>query len=303
MRIVFFILMMLTVKSSLSQVLKVVDTSLQSIPYATIQVPKKNITLFADVNGACSLEEMALTGTDTLIISAIGYTTRKLAMNAGTREVILQRQIRILSEVVIYKGKWKMDNWGSQTKQRFTRNAARCGWVLSGPGDQIGRVVANKKSVKNARLLKVTFYTQHARGNVTPVRLRVYEVDEKGLPGHDVLVRTMIGYTNKNEGWLEFDVSEEQITMQNRLFFAAEYFDPSKHHWKTYQVEHRDRNGHRELKTINQYGGHFALNAEEGEGETWRQHNGQWLRWNTLPAQCHNLVVKVLVKYPDLKVR
>ena len=99
--------------SSLSQSIKVVDSAGQSVSYATIEVPKKKVAVFADSNGTINLSSLQVADADTLVISAIGFITTMIPAVKAGRSIVLTRQIKELEDVFVYNGEWKKENRGS----------------------------------------------------------------------------------------------------------------------------------------------------------------------------------------------
>lgn len=303
LRFILFIFVVGLSEKSFSQIteVSVMDSAGKSIEYATVEVWKKNKAGFTDKNGKIDISLMNLSNEDSLIISAIGFKPQLIFCATLKDKIILEQQVKKLPEIFIYSGKWINENWGTQKIRRFIFNTYSCSWGLSGAGDQIGRVIKNLHPDKLAWIYKIAFYTQGAGDVRTPVRLRVYEINEKG-PVNDLLTKTIVEKIDKHSGWLEFNLrDEDHIQLKDSLMIAAEYFDTSISNWTSYKAFFIKNNGSREKKIIKQYGGNFATDNETNQGDTWIRTKGNWRtnRFLKINDDCRNLVVQVWVKYPS----
>lgn len=289
--------------SSLSQSVAIVDSTGQPVPYATIELPKKNMALFADRNGVIDIALFKAVGKDSLMVSSIGYRTRIVEANKLSGKVILNRQVKELEEAFVFKGKWKKENWGSLKKPGLLFGFG-CSWSLNGPGSQIGKIINHSdRNKKPAWIYKIVFYT--VRSEVTtPVRLRIYTIGEKGYPDRDLLTHTIIEKIDKGKGWLEFDLADNAIRIPEKgLIVAAEYFDTDSVHWRDRKIVYIDSSGRKREFMEKRYGGNFSTNDEIIQGETFVRANGYWIKLlrDRIKPECENLVVQVWVRYPESK--
>ena len=100
--------------SSLSQFIKkvnITDAEQKPVPFATIEIWKKNKAFFPDENGLIDLSVFKLNETDTLLFSAIGYEDFRECYARLDSNVVFQRQIVDLPEAIIYNGEWIKENW------------------------------------------------------------------------------------------------------------------------------------------------------------------------------------------------
>jgi hypothetical protein len=289
-------------KSSLSQQFVIIDSSGQVIPYATVEVVKRNIAVFADKNGAVILLSYDLTVKDTITISAIGYENLKIAKKDITGKLVMVRNFKPLPPVIVFNGKWTKENWGSVKKPSFLFGGYPCRWHLFGPGDQIGRIIMMPADHKGpAWIYRIAFFTENDKDIPTPVRLRIYTINEKGLPGADILTKSMVTTLRKNKNWLEFDLSETPVEIRGGgLIVAAEYFDTDKINWYKEKVAYTDSSGIKRKEEWTGYGGSFATDGETIQGPTLMRFRGSWFQMSKLDKmkECENLVVQVWVKYP-----
>jgi hypothetical protein len=304
MRVIGIILCLLVFQfSSLSQSVKkinITDAEQKPVPYATIEVWKKNKAFFANENGLVDLSAFKLNETDTLIFSAIGFKDFRESYARLNSQVVLQRQIVDLPEVIIYDGEWIKENWGTKEKPGLFFNSFGCGYGLAGPGSQIGKVVKRKPGVKNAYLYKISFFTTYAEKTRTPVRLRIYAIDKNGLPGKDLLMSSKIEKLDKGSGWLSFDLSEDPVRFINdSIIIAAEYFETDAKNYITFKYTYKDKNGQTRKETGVRYGGSFSGNREGEAGDIIEKAPGLgWLKFvGVTKLKCENLVVQVWVKY------
>ncbi len=291
--------------SSLSQNVSIKDSAGQPVPFATVEIPKKRMALFADASGVVKLSLKDLLADDTLTISSIGFNTLIVAANRIGTEIILEKQVIQLQEAFIYNGEWKKENWGSLKKPKDFGVSFR----MEGPGSQIGKIIKSLNGNKKpAWIYKVAFYTNHAENSRSPVRLRIYKIDKNGLPGNDILTESIIERIDKGKGWLEFDLSENEIKIPDGgLIIAAEYFDTDVSNWNSHKTQYIDSTGKKYKFDFKWYGGNFVSDDETNQGMTMIRHNGSWLLFNYLTAKkpgsknlfSNNLVLQVWVRTPE----
>ena len=298
-RVIFVFCLFLNFKSSLSQTITITDSTGQPIPYATIEVLKKKSALFANLSGVVDVSSLTLTEKDTLLISSIGYKDLFVSAKKLADKIVLERQIKKMPEVFIYSGEWKKENWGSLKKPGQFGSA----WRMEGPGSQFARVIKSLNGNKKPALIyKIVFYTSHAENSRSPVRLRMYEINENGLPGSDILTKTIIEKIDKGKGWLEFDLAGDEIRIPDEgLIVAAEYFDTDTANWNSHKTQFVDLAGKKHKGIINWYGGNFLTDDEENQGVTMMKHQGEWRKFNFVSGKKMTstiLVVQVWVKTP-----
>jgi hypothetical protein len=307
MRTVGSIIVFLCFKiSSFSQTVKIVDSVGQTIPYATIELSRSGIARFADQNGEIDMSLFKIGESDSLVVSSIGFKSQKLPRQKMAGKIVLERQVTMLEDAFVFSGEWKKENWGSLKKPGLLFGYG-CSWSLNGPGSQIGRIInVIDENKKPAWIYRIAFYTNGAEETRTPVRLRLYAINEKGMPGRDLLVRTIIERTDKRKGWLEYDLSDNSVRIpEGGLIVAAEYFDTDSTNWHSRKVVYTDSSGKKREVVTTRYGANFSTNKENNQGQTVVRQHGHWIKvWHDgKNPECENLVVRVLVRYPERKVK
>jgi hypothetical protein len=288
----------------LSQTISIKDSAGSEIPYATIEILKKKGAYFSDATGKIDLNSLPVKDTDTLVISSIGFKTVRIAKNTIGESVVLQAYIRKLPEAFA-----SIDDWKRKyviRKKKKSRVVTAPVQLLKGPGEQVARIIFPDKKLKGPVLLEtVSFQFMKAANTKAPVRLRIYEVDDRQMPGADILTRSLVTKMDSGEGWLDFDLSEDAIRMSEKgIIVAIEFFDTDSMYWyKDANWIKVDSGGNPERVTENILGGYFRLDDYMDDCRTYKRIGGEWIRIENRmllrPNQCYNLVTAVTVKYPD----
>lgn len=275
------------------------DSAGVKVPYATIELSKGKKSFFTDSSGAFNLPFSDFEITDSITVSAIGFIKAAIPIKDIQGIIVLKRQMKALPEVLVYSGKWKKENWGAKSKPEFLSKEYPSAWGLPGPGSQIGRAIINENKAKPVWVYKVLFYFTHANNAMSPVRLRLYKMDEKGLPGNDLLEESIVKIIDSDKGWLAFNLEGQEIKMPPEgLIVAVEYFDTDAKNWNSEKVTYINEKGRKEKAEYKWYGGDFSTNCETAQGVSLMRLDGKWETLNNNTGACNNLVVQVWVKYP-----
>ncbi len=289
--------------SSLSQIISIKDSTGRSVPYATIEIMKRKAAYFCNEEGVIDLGSLAIENTDTLIISSIGYRSKRMARNLIDQSVVLTAYSRQMPEAFVYDGNWRSAALLKRKKatQGFTGPVE----LLKGPGEQVARIIYPDKHANGPVFLeKISFLFGNAANSRAPVRLRIYEVEEDLMPGADILTRSLVTKMESEDGWLDFDLIEDAIRIEEKgIIVAVEFFDTDSTYW------HKDPNwmrvdsaGNPERYTEKVLGGYFILNDYQDDCRSYKRINGEWVRLENRmlikPYECYNLVTAVVVRYP-----
>lgn len=292
--------------SSLSQVIIVEDSTGQPIPFATLEVAKKNASWFCNAKGKIDIGMLSIEPADTLIISSIGYKTMRIARNKVASLVVLSPYVRQMPEAFIYQGDWKSDIYGMKRKR--SQQSAYTSYMLKGPGEQVGRIIFPGKEMEGPVFLeRISFLFSKAGKTRAPARLRIYEVNDNLMPGADVLVKNLVSKMESEDGWLDFDLAELGIRLDKKgLIVAVEFFDTDSVYWhKEPNWMTVDSSGKPVYYTANVLGGLFRTDDYLDDCYSYIRKNGEWTKMDSRllvrPYHCFNLVTRISVKYPDKK--
>lgn len=208
---------------------KVVDQdSKQPIPFANIGIAKANVGTVSNQDGSFLLRIPAHHAQDSITFSSLGFRRVTLFIPSleKPRELIVQleEKPRLLREVYVI---------GKKTKARTFSlgNTSMKGGTMEPDTLYAGRSVALLIENQDPQPdQEFPLYLQSARIRIlrsnlslTRFRLRVNEMDEQtGLPGNDLLQRSVVVESDLKSGWLEFDLSDQSLVMTKPFFITFE---------------------------------------------------------------------------------
>lgn len=185
----------------------------QPIAYASVWVENENIGTTAEENG-----EFIINTNDknkNLIFSVLGYA-RKVCKVSEAKSVRLSPSALELGEVVITNKKGKRQLEIGKTKSVIQEA------FDNGPRMDAKFFPYQKDYKKTKWIQKVTILTDSKVEDAT-IKLHLYEVDENGFPGEELLSKDYIVTLQKGIFKHKVDVSEFNIPMpENGIFVAFE---------------------------------------------------------------------------------
>lgn len=190
----------------------------QPIPYVNLESFRYKTGTQSNQDGEFVFELPQGKISDTLKISSIGYQDKYLTNVQSANEILLELKPATiaLEEVIIRKGKSVLKEVGvlEKTGSNFNPFNER----LRRSGVQTAVLMKNEEKGKGI-VKSVHFFIGRHKYNA-PFRVRLYD-NEKGLPGNDLLGKSLeLVATNKN-AWNEFDISEYQIKIPEKGFYVA----------------------------------------------------------------------------------
>ena len=187
--------------------------SIQPVSFATIKVLNRPFGSFSDDKGKFEVEAFT---TDTLLITSIGFVTKKVAA-FPLDTIFLTPVFRELPPVVISKHKIVSNlTLGINAKTDFQ-------WGPSGFGEEFAQKISlNLKDNEYCKLKKVTLSVKRFSSE-TPVLLHVYSVHPStGLPFKELLAKKhLILKDNFRNGKVIVDISSEDIPINEQSIFVS----------------------------------------------------------------------------------
>ncbi|MDQ8003759.1 MAG: carboxypeptidase-like regulatory domain-containing protein [Pedobacter sp.] len=198
---------------------KIIDaTTKQPIPYVNLESFKYKTGTQSNQDGVFVFELPQGKISDTLKISCVGYKAKyitNLSTGVGAIYELLPASIT-LSEVVIKKGKVVLKEVGVLEKTGSNFNPFNERLRRSG----VQTAVLMKNEEKTTGVVKSVHFFVGRHKYDAPFRVRLYD-NEKGLPGSDLLGKSLELVATKKNAWNEFDISEYQIKIPEKGFYVA----------------------------------------------------------------------------------
>lgn len=195
----------------------VLDMNKNPIPFAHIGVSDSNLGTVADEKGEFSFNISSMRNKDTLYISSIGYSTKKIGYeeirDKKVISVTLMKKRGMLKEVVIEAKKQKEISYGLSRPYWFS------GWVFSGigNGNEVGRIFRN---TKNIEITKFRFHLKTSDFDSSLYRINIQELENEKLSlvnKKEIFVRS-----TQNKGWVHVNVSDKNIITNNDFLITIE---------------------------------------------------------------------------------
>lgn len=264
MRKYITVLFILTISFlSKSQILlkgKIIDKDTKTpVPYSTILEKNSSFGTIADSNGYFNLSiNESLYNTDTLIISAIGYSSRIIESHELKDTLYLIKNIYELPEVLVHDSKIHSKSLG--VKRLASKTGSFGIWGQSSA--QIVLFIPNNNKLK-AWVKSVSFHIKKNRGVPnTPFRIRIFDKNiDSEQPYKDILNKSIIISGDKNGGWVTANIDSLRIPFsKNGIFVGMEWlYDDNNYHYT------RDFKG----KVMNGFGQCISITNNIAEHRTW----------------------------------
>lgn len=210
------------------------DSMLNPIEYASVGIVNKPVGTVTDKTGSfeLNLKKELLSNDDSLRISIIGYYPKQFSLckisNQLEMPVILQEKVENLAEVFVFASKTNERTIGSDGKSLINMyvNFSMSEYSNQNLGSEIGRKFSINH--KNTLLKDYRFYI--AQNNYDTVRLRVNVYSIKSMkPDINLLSRNIIcEVTDKRTGWINIDLSQFNILVNNDIVISIEWIYKSQ---------------------------------------------------------------------------
>lgn len=193
----------------------ITSTTLEPVAYATIVNPSLKKGVVADMRGYFKIPQNVLEQGKHIVVSSLGYETKEIEINNlninDTNVIYLSKKPTQLKEFEVIARNIKTKKVGI-IKRHSTS------YVVADPGYQY----ALKINTKDTGVIKsISYYISKKYTANTPFRIRLYEVNNNGLPGKDLLEQDLIVAFKRNKGWFTIDISNYNIKLTEKGVFVA----------------------------------------------------------------------------------
>ncbi len=150
----------------------ILDENNEPLPYATIRIKNKKLTILTDSLGKFNLTSDQVAETDTFFVSYLGYKSKKISIadmeNSSKESIKLNPQATLLQEVTVLPGKTTKRIKGKKHTGGFMKGFLE----ENTKGLSYGFEFHTKKS-KKLWLHKVGFYFCEGRDQMTHMKFRI----------------------------------------------------------------------------------------------------------------------------------
>lgn len=268
---IFFIIFILCANFSKAQnkiAGQVVDINTQKpIPFSTIEVPAHKTGTIADSCGKFQLKLKPESKKMEIIVSSIGYKTRKIKITSENDElkVKLQKKTYKLDEISVTPKEYTLQKLGIDTR--------RAPYELFGViGVQHGIFIKNPTK-KPGYIKTVSVYIKKHGFPQCPFRIRVYKMNKKqNAPTEDLLHENVIVESTKKGGrWNTFDLSSYNIPFPpDGAFIAVQWINQGdEYHFPVNFGKHKAKE-----KYAIRYGSILGFSKPDYEPLSWYKYLG-----------------------------
>ncbi|RFC54120.1 carboxypeptidase-like regulatory domain-containing protein [Brumimicrobium aurantiacum] len=291
--------------------IQVVDSlSSEPVPFTHIRTVKNDKNVISNHNGYFFLDTLRF-NTDSLIISSIGFETKKIAiknLHSSSKIHLIPKQQQLEEVAVVQKkGKYKLKKLGVTKKPRklFSQYG-----ITSQNGTIQAVHIPNKYSAPGVLKYVNVYITDNGYPDAY-FRIHVYDVNLIEIkPDKELTSSNIVKSGTKGNEWVKFDLIDERITIgENGCFVGVEWFDntDSKRYQDTLIYKATVINGedHKDtLVTKAKSGDGVVLGAryelyQNAKHKIWYKlpFEGEWLKWVVYQAKYKHELHDTLIPY------
>jgi hypothetical protein len=211
--------------------IQVVDIqSQQPVPYASVGVVGRPLGTVADAKGGFMLARVGAAATDTVVVSCVGYQSRRLLVAdlGKLPELALTPQAAALQEVQVKAGTWKRRNIGREGSGGFTFYNFHL-QADKEPAHKLGREVGAILGVKpNSFVEEAYVYIRQKSFRHLRFRLNVRALDSQDHPAASLLTQDVqFAVADSTASWQHLDLKPYNINVgpQSRIAVTLEWLD------------------------------------------------------------------------------
>lgn len=204
---------------------KVTEGNGESIAFASVGVKGKTYGTVCDENGIFELKISSFTDNDSLKVSAIGFKVKTISMktakNFTNEKIILLPATVQLNEIKIKPQKTITKVLGNK---HYNQNI--CLSFQGAENNWKGAEISIKANNKKGRLVFIenfNFYiVKNLYADSLTFRLNFYKEDKDGLPGENILRKSIIFKTKIKEGVVSVNLKNYLINTDDDFFMSLE---------------------------------------------------------------------------------
>lgn len=256
---------------------KIIDAvTKQPIPYVNLESFRYKTGTQSNQDGEFVLELSQTKTLDTLKVSSIGYQDKYLTNVQSANEILLELKPATiaLEEVIIRKGKSVLKEVGvlektGETVKLFNQMLRKGGFQYA--------VLMKGIEARVATLKQIHFFIGK-EAYKAPFRVRIYE-NIDGVPGKDLLNKSLELSAYKKNDWNAFDVSKHYLEVPEKgVWVAIEWIANEKYAMKSRPLVKFDANGkpyHDQSSIFTYYGPEIAYQIDSKYGLTYGKALGE----------------------------
>ena len=192
----------------------------EPLPFTSIGLKDEQVGALTNEHGLFIVPAPTRADQDTLLVTALGYNRRAIAVKRGVSlenlVIELPKRAIALQGVTVQSGKIKNLGLGSR------ENTPGEGMIQGLPGSQYAFFVKNDKQKKLGNVRTVSFYIGENGFPREPFRVRIYKADGNyNSPNTDLLTENVVVSAPAGGQWYTVDLTPYNIVAPEEGFFVA----------------------------------------------------------------------------------
>ena len=192
----------------------------EPLPFTSIGLKDEQVGALTNEHGLFIVPAPTKADHDTLLVTALGYNRRAIAVKRGVNlenlVIELPKRAIALQGVTVKSGKIKNLGLGSR------ENTPGEGMIQGLPGSQYAFFVKNDKQKKLGNVRTVSFYIGENGFPREPFRVRIYKADGNyNSPNTDLLTENVVVSAPAGGQWYTVDLTPYNIVAPEEGFFVA----------------------------------------------------------------------------------
>ena len=192
----------------------------EPLPFTSIGLKDEQVGALTNEHGLFIVPAPTKDLYDTLLVTALGYNRRAIAVKRGVNlenlVIELPKRVIALQGVTVKSGKIKNLGLGSR------ENTPGEGMIQGLPGSQYAFFVKNDKQKKLGNVRTVSFYIGENGFPREPFRVRIYKADGNyNSPNTDLLTENVVVSAPAGGQWYTVDLTPYNIVAPEEGFFVA----------------------------------------------------------------------------------
>lgn len=191
----------------------------QPLAFVNIGIVNKSVGCVSKEDGSFTLNVPDSLKNSVLKFSIIGFhpQTYKISEVKQLTSIYLSTDSQLLEEVTVSAKATQTKILGNKTKDKKNKVSMFIN-AVSGSETAIKLDIKHK----NTFLRKVFFYVVTSNVDQVVLRLNIYRVDSEGMPGSNLLKKSLIKKILLKEGFVYLDISTDNIWVDEPVFISLE---------------------------------------------------------------------------------
>lgn len=265
-KIILFFLFSTALSAQIKGVVKDSITG-EPIPYVSIWVENKDIGTTTDEKGyfLLQLEDKNLN----VVFSVLGHETKTVVSSKISEVLLIQKTVQIPEVLIATPSRLKQIEIGDVKKEFYLPEPQNIPWLFA------RKFNLDKENLDIKYIKELIYFTKSEVENGI-FRARVFEVNEDGMPGEDLIQDEIIVKVKKGKHKTSVDVSKYNLQIPDNgiiICFESLLLEQNVYFQEVYSSNHKNK-----AKVLN-YAPHIGYFYNQGI-ESYNKRAGKWIYFN-----------------------